>query len=230
MKKVVLVTGSNKGIGFEVVRQLTQRGHTVYLAARDVARGEAAIHQLSLENLSVRLVPLDVTQDHSISQAANYVKQHSGKMDVLINNAAILLKEDRSLTSDPNEVFQRTWLTNVTGVLNVTRQFLPLISRGGRIINTSSGGGSMTDPVGGWSPAYCVSKSAVNALTRQLAFELGSKQITVCAYCPGWVKTDMGGKSAPRGVAQGADTAVWLSETPTVKTGTFYRDRQEIPW
>lgn len=230
MKKVVLVTGSNKGIGLEVVRQLAQRGHTVYLAARDAVRGEAAVHQLSRENLMVRFVQLDVTDDQSIIQAVNYVKQHSGKLEVLINNAAILLKEDRSLARDPDEVFQRTWQTNVTGVLKVTRQFLPLLTREGRIINTSSGGGSMTDPVGGWSPAYCVSKSAVNAFTRHLAFELSSKQIAVCAYCPGWVKTDMGGKSAPRSVTQGADTAVWLSETPVVKTGTFYRDRHEIPW
>ncbi len=95
---------------------------------------------------------------------------------------------------------------------------------------TSSGGGSMTDPIGGWSPAYCVSKSALNALTRHFAYELSSQKISVNAYCPGWVRTDMGGKSAPRSVEQGADTAVWLATADKIETGKFYRDRKIIPW
>lgn len=95
---------------------------------------------------------------------------------------------------------------------------------------TSSGGGSMTDAVGGWSPAYCISKSALNAMTRHLAYELSDRQIAVNAYCPGWVRTDMGGKSAPRNVEQGADTAVWLATTEHINSGLFFRDRKVIPW
>lgn len=112
----------------------------------------------------------------------------------------------------------------------MVKYFVPFMQAGARIINTSSGGGSMTYPVEGWSPAYCVSKTALNALTRQLAHELAHRQIVVNAYCPGWVRTDMGGQAAPRSVQQGADTAVWLATANVRKTGKFFRDRSIILW
>lgn len=228
--KIILITGSNKGIGFEIVRQLSKSGHTVVLTARNEAKGMLAVETLKKENLSVHFINLDVTQEASIISVADKVKSQFGKLDVLINNAAILMKEDQNLTKDASSVFNQTILTNVHGPLTIVKHFLPLFAKNGRIIMTSSGGGSMTDPVGGWSPAYCVSKSALNAITRHLAYELSVKQIAVNAYCPGWVKTDMGGESAPRNVEQGADTAVWLATTELVNSGLFFRDRKVIPW
>lgn len=228
--KTVLVTGSNKGIGFEVVRQLAKLKHNVILTARDNVKGNEAADRLKEEGLDVHFLLLDVSDEVSIKQAAKQVKEQFGKLDVLINNAAVLLRQDQSLSEGTAEVFHKTMRTNLFGPVQMLRHFLPLIPSGGRIINTSSGGGSMTDPVGGWSPVYCVSKSALNATTRHLAFELSSRNISVNAYCPGWVKTDMGGRSAPRTVEQGADTAVWLATAAINQTGKFFRDRRVIPW
>jgi NAD(P)-dependent dehydrogenase (short-subunit alcohol dehydrogenase family) len=141
-----------------------------------------------------------------------------------------LLKEDHSLLKDSFNVFEKTIKTNAEAQLQVTKTFHSIIPEGGRIIMTSSGGGSMSDPVGGWSPAYCVSKSFLGAITRHLAYELSSRKIAVNAFDPGWVKTDMGGNSAPRSLEQGADTAVWLATSEITTTGKFFRDRKEISW
>jgi len=228
--KIILVTGANKGIGLEIVRQLSSQGHSVILTSRVEARGLAAQVQLRKENLSVDYVQMDITSEESIRTACNKVKATFGKLDVLINNAAILLKEDQSLLKTDLDLIQQTIQTNSIAQLAVTRAFLSLIPDGGRIIMTSSGGGSMTDPVGGWSPAYCVSKSFLNAITRHLAYELSDRTISVNVFDPGWVKTDMGGKSAPGNVEAGADTAVWLATTEKTGTGKFYRSRKVIAW
>lgn len=228
--KVILVTGANKGIGFEVVRQLAKLGRTVILTARNSSKGKEAAARLQEEILQVHFLQLDVSDEDSVKRAAQQVKDQFEKVDVLINNAAILLKEDKKISGDSSTVFKQTYQTNVEGLLLMINYFLPLLPSGARIINTSSGGGSMTDPVGGWSPAYCISKSALNALTRHLAYELMPRNVSVNAYCPGWVKTDMGGKSAPRSVEQGADTAVWLATSELIETGKFFRDRKVIPW
>ncbi len=228
--RIILVTGANRGIGFEVVRQLARLGHSVILTARDAKKGMKAKERLKNENLKVHFQPLDVTNESGIAALVEATKVHFGKLDVVINNAAVLVREDRSVSLDSPQIFHKTYETNVLGPLKLVNQILPLISEGGKIINTSSGGGSMTDPVGGWSPAYCISKAALNAMTRQLAHELESMRIAVYAYCPGWVKTDMGGKSAPRSVEQGADTAVWLATSDLKITGQFFRDRKVIPW
>ena len=227
--KTILVTGGNKGIGLEIVRQLSEQGHQVILTARDEAKGNFAAEQLKREKLNSHFVQLDITDKNSVEIAFQKVKNDFKQIDVLINNAAILLKEDRSLLKNSESVFDLTLNTNAAAQLEVTRTFLPLIPSGGRIIMTSSDGGSMTSPVGGWSPAYCVSKSLLNAMTRHLAYELHGR-ISVNAYCPGWVRTDMGGRSAPRNVEQGADTAVWLATSKEIPTGKFFRDRKEIPW
>ncbi|MGC4022036.1 MAG: SDR family oxidoreductase [Cyclobacteriaceae bacterium] len=227
--KTILVTGSNKGIGLEIVKQLSQVGYKVILTSRDEYKGESAVNQLKRENLKAHFIQLDITDKKSIEQAFQKIKKEFSQLDVLINNAAILLKEDRTLLKNSEDVFNKTLNTNATSQLEITRSMLPLIPSGGRIIMTSSSGGSMTDPVGGWSPAYCVSKSLLNAMTRHLAHELHGR-ISVNAYCPGWVKTDMGGMSAPRSVEMGADTAVWLATADKIPTGKFFRDRKEIPW
>lgn len=228
--KTILVTGSNKGIGLEIVKQLAQLGHRAILTSRDRVKGLEALKRLESQNISVPLIELDITKEESIQLAFEKIKSEFGKLDVLINNAAILLPEDHSLLTDSIQVFEQTIMTNVQSHLMVTKTFHSLIPKRGRIIMVSSGGGSMSDPVGGWSPAYCVSKSMLGAITRHLAYELGSRKITVNAFDPGWVKTDMGGRSAPRSLAQGADTAVWLATANESVTGKFFRDRKEILW
>lgn len=229
-KKIVLVTGANKGIGFEVVRQLSKYGFLVILTSRDKAKGKAALDQLQKENLNVDYVQMDIANMDSIRNAFHYVKSTYEKLDVLINNAAICLKEDRSLLHGDLSIILQTMETNALAQLTVTRIFYPLLPPGGRIIMTSSEGGSMSDPVGGWSPAYCVSKSFLNAITRHLSYELRDHRISVNAFDPGWVKTDMGGRSAPGSVEQGADTAVWLATSANTGTGKFYYSRKEIHW
>lgn len=228
--KTILVTGSNKGIGLEIVRQLTRQGHEVILTARDEKKGREALLNLKMEKNAPHLLQLDITNQESIQHAFDQVKSEFGKLDVLINNAAILLKEDQSLLRNEAIVFEKTLHANAFAQLAVTRQFHSIMPNGGRIIMTSSGGGSMSDPVGGWSPAYCVSKSLLGAITRHLAHELNSRNIAVNAFDPGWVKTDMGGSSAPRTVEQGADTAVWLATHDAISSGKFYRDRKVIAW
>jgi NAD(P)-dependent dehydrogenase (short-subunit alcohol dehydrogenase family) len=228
--KVVLVTGSNKGIGFEIVRQLANGGYTVILTSRVEDKGMAAVAQLKKQNLSVNYVQMDITNEESIREAFNKVKIIFGKLDVLINNAAVLLKEDQSLLKNDLSILKQTIDSNAYAQLMVTKIFSPIISTGGRIIMTSSDGGSMSSSVGGWSPAYCVSKSLLNAITRHLAYELSSRNISVNAFDPGWVKTDMGGQSAPGSVEEGADTAVWLATSEKVGTGKFYHSRKEIDW
>jgi NAD(P)-dependent dehydrogenase (short-subunit alcohol dehydrogenase family) len=229
-KKVILVTGSNKGIGLEVVRQLAKLGHEVILTARDEAKGLEAQKKLKTENLVVHFLELDITKEESIQQAASKIKSEFGKLDVLINNAAISLRGDHSLLQNDSAITEQIINTNTLAQLAVTRAFQSLIPNGGRIIMISSGGGSMSDPVGGWSPAYCVSKSFLGAITRHLAYELSSRKISVNALDPGWVKTDMGGRSAPGSVEEGADTPVWLATTDKIATGKFFRNRREISW
>ena len=228
-KKIILVTGSNEGIGYEMVRQLAKLGHQVILTARDEAKGSEAQKKLKGENLSVHFLVLDITNEASLQQAATKVKSEFGKLDVLINNAAISLRGDHSLLQNDSAITEQIINTNALAQLAVTRAFQSLIPNGGRIIMISSGGGSMSDPVGGWSPAYCISKSFLGAITRHLAYELSSRKISVNALDPGWVKTDMGGRSAPGSVEEGADTPVWLATTDKIATGKFFRNRKEIP-
>ena len=229
-KKLVLVTGANKGIGFEIVRQLAARSYSVILTSRDEAKGMNALAQLKKQNLSVDYVQMDINSEESMRQAFNKVNASFGKLDVLINNAAILLKEDQSLLNNDVSILKQTIDSNAYAQLMVTKIFTPIISTGGRIIMTSSDGGSMSNSVGGWSPAYCVSKSFLNAITRHLAYELSGRNISVNAFDPGWVKTDMGGRSAPGSVEEGADTAVWLTTADRIGTGKFFRSRKEIEW
>lgn len=229
-QKTILVTGANRGIGLEVVRQLSKLGHRVVFTARDAQKGAEALAGLQAEKLNVSFVPLDIAGDESIRAAVSEVTTQFRQVDVLINNAAILRKQDRSLLTTDWQVIEETIDVDALAPLKVCRSFAPLVADGGRIIMTSSGGGSMTDPVGGWSPAYCVAKSLLNAITRHLAHELAGRGIAANAYCPGWVKTDMGGESAPRTVEQGADTAVWLATANVNETGKFFRDRRVIPW
>lgn len=231
MIRTILITGANKGIGLETARQLAHRGFHVIMAGRNETSLDAALQQLRAEGASASSVIIDVSREDSIQAAAGELLQQGISLDVLINNAAVLLKTDQSLSTQSADLLAETLQTNCFGALNMVRHFLPLMKTPGRIINVSSGGGSMTDPVGGWSPAYCVSKSLLNAMTRHLAHELAGRDIAVNAVCPGWVKTDMGGAGAVRPVEKGAETPVWLAcEAEQHLSGKFFRDKREIAW
>lgn len=229
--KNILITGANRGLGFEIARQAGEKDFHVFISGRDEEKLREALSRLKGDNISAEILVMDVSRDESIRKAAEELSAREVRLDVLVNNAGILLKADESLLDDDFELFNKTIITNSYGPLRVVREFLPLIITPGRIINISSGGGSMSDPVEGWSPAYCTSKTLLNAITRHLAYELKSLDISVNAVCPGWVKTDMGGRSAPRPVEKGAQTPVWLaSDAPQQLTGKFFRDKKEIPW
>jgi NAD(P)-dependent dehydrogenase (short-subunit alcohol dehydrogenase family) len=233
--KTVLITGANKGIGFEIARQLGLKGCNVILSGRDPEKVRIAADRLMREHIHVNTLIMDVSDAGDIIRAAGECRLKNIMPDVLINNAAVLLKSDQSITKSAAEVFSKdyefTLRTNAYGPIEVIRAFLPLMKRPGRIINISSDGGSMTDPVGGWSPIYCLSKSLLNAATRHLAYELKESGISVNAVCPGWVQTEMGGEGAPRSVLQGAETPVWLADEADLQiTGKFFRDKTVVPW
>jgi NAD(P)-dependent dehydrogenase (short-subunit alcohol dehydrogenase family) len=231
MKKTIIITGANRGIGFEIARQLGKSGHHIILSARNEFRLTDAVAKLEEEKIEVKGLLMDIADEQSISKAADTFAKMNLKADVLINNAAIMLKDDRSLLQQNEAVLLQTITTNCYGSLRVVKAFLPSINSPGRIVNISSGGGSMTDPIGGWSPSYCVSKSMLNAITRNLAEELAHREISVNVVCPGWVRTDMGGAGATRSVEKGAETPVWLAlEAPQNMTGKFFRDKKQIPW
>lgn len=229
--KTMLITGSNKGIGYEVARQLGRKGYEVFISGRSAERLKAAQEKLRKEGVTTLTLLMDTGNQESIQEAVQQFARTGRKLDVLINNAAISLKGDRGLAEGASNILTETINVNSFGPLWVTQAFLPMMRSPGRIIMVSSGGGSMTDPVEGWSPAYCVSKTLLNGITRHLAYELAERSITVNAVCPGWVKTDMGGAGASRSVEKGAETPVWLaSEAPQSLTGSFLRDKKVIPW
>jgi NAD(P)-dependent dehydrogenase (short-subunit alcohol dehydrogenase family) len=235
--RIAVVTGGNRGIGFETCRQLAKRGLRVILAARDEARGRAAADRLRREGLEVEFAPLDVSDDASVGTFARHVEKELGRVDVLVNNAGIMIDEAEGggggtpgVARARIETLRRTMEVNVYGALRVTQALLPLMPRNdARIINVSSGMGQLSDMNGGW-PAYRISKTALNALTRILADELRGTGIKVNSICPGWVKTDMGGPGATRTPEEGADTIVWLATARDTPTGGFFRDRKPIPW
>jgi NAD(P)-dependent dehydrogenase (short-subunit alcohol dehydrogenase family) len=220
-KKIALVTGANKGIGFETVRQLAEQKMTVLLGARDRARGEAAAAKLSDTGLDVRFLEIDVNDSASIRSAATQVERDFGRLDILINNAGVMLHdEDKKIGDMSLEVWRKTFETNLFGLIETTRAFLPLLrkSEAGRIVNLTSILGSITYHSTPGSrvydskvPAYDVSKSAVNAYTVHLAYELRDTKIKVNAAHPGWVKTEMGGEGAMMEIPDGAKTSVALA-------------------
>jgi NAD(P)-dependent dehydrogenase (short-subunit alcohol dehydrogenase family) len=232
-EKIALVTGANKGIGLEIVRQLAQKEFRVFLTARDRQRGEEAIQKLQQDGLSAQFLQLDVADETSIDQLAKELALQIEHLDVLVNNAGILLDASNAsiLDVEPATILQ-TLQTNTLGPLRLIQKLVPLLAKSdaGKVINVSSGGGQLTD-MGDWAPAYSLSKTALNAVTGMMAAALKDKHIVVNSICPGWVRTDMGGSGASRSVEQGADTVTWLAtEAPADLTSKFLRDRKVISW
>jgi NAD(P)-dependent dehydrogenase (short-subunit alcohol dehydrogenase family) len=226
---IALVTGANRGIGLEVVRQLAERGFTAVLGSRDLEKGRAAAEGLG--DLDVDTRRLDVADPDSVRELAGELEEAYGRLDVLVNNAAIHYDPwQRGVDADLDLVHEALE-TNLFGAWRTTQACLPLLRRSqhGRIVNVSSGSGSLSS-MGAGTPAYSVSKAALNALTRILAAELRGDGILVNAVCPGWVATDMGGPGG-RPVEEGAASVMWGVLLPDDgPTGGFYRDGRRVEW
>src|ERR687889_2110808 len=227
--RIALVSGGNRGIGLEVCRQLPERGITVIMGSRDGEQGRAAAAGL-LGGVIVR--QLDVADPESVERLSRSIEDEFGRLDILVNNAGISNDEgQRGVDADLDRV-KEALEANLFGAWRLCEMAIPLMKHNGygRIVNVSTGLAALED-MGGGSPGYRVSKTALNALTRILASELRGSGILVNSICPGWVQTDMGGARAPRPVEEGADTPIWAATlSNNGPTGGFFRDRRPIPW
>lgn len=235
--KVALVTGANRGLGFETAKQLGLRGFKVYMASRDEQKGKAACDVLKSMGMNVESVKMDVTKTKEIRDAVDLFKKNKEIPDVIINNAGVFLESltdtgtsTSVLIVDP-VIILKTIETNTMGPLKLFQALVPLMKdkNDARIINISSGMGQLADMQGNW-PGYRMSKTSLNALTKILQAEVLDTNITVNSVCPGWVKTDMGGEAATLTVEEGVKTTLWLATTDDPPAGKFFRDCKEIPW
>ncbi|MCI4169528.1 SDR family oxidoreductase [Bacillus spizizenii] len=231
-KQVVLVTGGNRGIGYELAKQLGVNGFKVILASRDPVLGPEAAQKLRASGLDVSFVLIDVEDKESIRQAVITVNEQYGRLDVLINNAGVYLdKNEKLLYMDPS-ILEKTMAINFFGAYHVMRSFIPLMEKQGygRIINVSSEYGAVSEMSDQGVGAYKLSKLALNGLTRLAAAEIKG-DIKINAVDPGWVSTDMGGPSAPRTPKEAAESILWLATIgPDGPNGEFFRDRKRIDW
>jgi NAD(P)-dependent dehydrogenase (short-subunit alcohol dehydrogenase family) len=232
-RRIAIVTGGNRGIGHEIARQLIRNDILVVIGCRDAAKCEQAVTALKREGANVSGFALDVVDTHSVRRFVEHVAKNHGAPSILVNNAGVYPESTHAKVVDtPTSIWRETIETNLFGAVRLCRDVVPLMTklRYGRIVNISSGLGQM-QTMGEGSPAYRVSKAALNALTRTLAAEVAGAGILVNSMSPGWVRTDMGGEEAPRSVEEGADTAVWLCLLPSNgPSGQFFRDRKPIPW
>ncbi|MGH6899554.1 MAG: SDR family oxidoreductase [Geminicoccaceae bacterium] len=223
-------------MGLETCQQLARLGARVILTSRDVAKGEAAAERLRADGLDVRCHQLDVADDASIGRLAGFIERELGRLDILVNNAAIVRGHDepreraaRTFEARPSG-FRQVLATNLVGPFVLCQTLIPLMQGSGRVVNLSSGLGRLSDMASGL-PAYRVAKAGLNALTRIFASALQGTGIKVNAVCPGWVRTDMGGSHASRSVEQGVATTLWLATLPDDgPSGGLFRDRRPIPW
>ena len=229
--ETALVTGANKGIGREVARQLAGRGFYMFVGARNRKAGRKAVDEIVKDGGKASFLEINVSDADSVIAAEREFSKMADHLDVLVNNAGIIVDGDDAILEISDDLLKKALETNTLGALRVSRAFVPFLrkSKAPRVINVSSGGGQLTGGADGWAPAYCISKTALNGVTSQLAAAL--PKFAVNSVCPGWVRTDMGGENASRSVEEGADTIVWLAaEAPHELSGKFLRDRKEIPW
>jgi len=231
MTKIALVTGGGRGIGLEISKQLAAQGIITVLTARNMHEGRPLVDELRNQWKNIWYHQLDVTDETSIRDLITYLEEDCGKLDILINNAGILLEDDKNILDMDLEIIRKTLDTNLYGPLRVCQTFSHMLKKSddGRIINLSSTMGQLSS-MGSDSPAYRLSKTALNALSVILSNELAGSNIKVNSVCPGWVKTGMGGENAPGVVEEGADTAVWLATADEIPNGKFVKGREVIPW
>jgi NAD(P)-dependent dehydrogenase (short-subunit alcohol dehydrogenase family) len=240
MKKTALVTGANKGIGFETARQLAQLGFTVWLGARDEGRGRSAADELAADG-DVRPIDLEVTDPESVSAAVARIDEETGALDVLVNNAGIAVSEGEGFPSVVQaETIRRTFEVNFYGALSVTQAFLPLLrgAEAGRIVNVSSTLGSLStltsadNPLGAFPLfGYAVSKTLLNGLTGWLAVELRDATIKVNSVCPGANATDMNSSPGSQHPSEGAKVVVRAATLPAGgPTGSFIDAAGPVGW
>ena len=225
--KRALVTGGNRGIGFAIAQGLLVKGYEVIITARSLDSAKQAAEKLQGQVIPIEL---DVSDDFSIDQAVAILSQSIDRLDVLINNAGIYPDQSVDILTIPRELLESAMNANTFGVIRMVQAFLPLLENfhDARVINVSSGMGAL-DGLTTTAPSYCLSKLALNGATIMLSQSLTNQGIVVNSMCPGWVRTDMGGASAPRSPEQGADTAIWLAtEAPRSHSGKFFRDRKVI--
>ena len=228
---IALVTGANRGIGREVVRLLARDGFTAILGARDPDKGEAAAAELRGQDLEVEFRRVDVADAQSVKALGEALANDFGRLDVLVNNAAVHYDTWQRGVDADLEVVRESLETNVLGAWRTAQACLPLLRRSphGRLVNVSSGAGSLAG-MGAGAPAYSVSKAALNAMTRILAAELRNDGVLVNAVCPGWVATDMGGAGG-RPVEDGAASVIWaVTLSDDGPTGGFFRDGRRLEW
>lgn len=231
-KPLAVVTGANRGIGFETCRQLAKFGIQTILTSRDESKGRKATETLSREGIELTYHQLDVADLGSISILKSYVMDRYQRCDILVNNAGVFLDRGMSILEVPLDTLEKTIETNFLGALNMCRAFIPIMrdQNYGRIVNVSSAMGSITR-MGGYSSAYKLSKLLMNGMTRISADELRGTNIKINTMAPGWVRSDMGGPSAPRSLSQGADTIIWLATLPDDgPTGGFFENRNPTAW
>jgi NAD(P)-dependent dehydrogenase (short-subunit alcohol dehydrogenase family) len=233
-RRIAIVTGGNRGLGREIARQLMKSDNTfVVIGCRSEPKCAMAVDDLQKEGANVAGFQLDVNDTKSVRRFVEHVEKAHGAPSILVNNAGVYPEDTNAKVEDtPTSTWRETFETNVFGAVRMCREVVPLMKklRYGRIVNMSSGLGQLHQ-MGEGSPAYRVSKAALNALTKTLAAEVAGSGILVNSMSPGWVRTDMGGDEAPRSVEEGAETAVWLSMLPSNgPTGQFFRDRKPIPW
>lgn len=239
IKRVALVTGGNRGIGFDVCRQLAKKGISVILSSRDAAKGVQKTAELESEGLDVTYAQLDVNDPDSIAELQRLVRKKWGRLDILVNNAGILLDDPAVESTHPSGIFEtdknilmQTFETNVVGSYMVSEAFLPLMieQEYGRIVNVTSGL-SQLEHMQADFPAYRISKTALNAVTRIFAAKGRRHHVLVNSIDPGWVKTDMGGPNAPLNVEEASETIVWACTLPIDgPTGGFFREKMAVNW
>ncbi|WP_068470963.1 SDR family oxidoreductase [Candidatus Protochlamydia phocaeensis] len=237
-KRLALVTGGNRGLGLGTCRELAQAGYQVILASRDEEKGRIKAQELNRGGLSVEAMLLDISNSDSIASLHRQIEQRWGRLDVLVNNAAILIDKDDAHQAEEDafkqrrRVLEETLNVNVAGAYDLCNRFVPLMLKNGygRIVNVSSGLGQLSDPHSNFA-AYSISKTALNMVTCIFAAQTKGSNVLVNSVCPGWVKTDMGGEQAPRSIEEGISGIVWASTLPDHgPSGGFFRDGKPIDW